>query len=488
MTTQVGLLNSQVEQILTLLSRNPAASPEQPPTPSEPPPVATPADACTRLAPPERYSGTIGQSRSFIIECEMHFEHSPMHFPTERSKVAFMMSHLTGRAKAWATAEWARSSAVCSSPKKFADALRLVFDPVATDRERARELSQIKQGGQSVCEYAIRFRTLAMESGWNPTSLYDVFLRGLSDQIQDLLVPLDLPLDLDSLIALAIRTDNRLQERRRQRGPRGTPAAPGSSPTLWGAASRQTSPERLSRTRAGGEEEPMQMGRARLSQEERQRRYQEGRCFYCGERGHLITACPVKANQSVSQVAEVTPTPRRLTTVRIKHRDKNLELGVLIDSGADESLIDWGLAQRLGLRVDPLSKPVKASALNGSALFTITHVTEPVELRITNHWERIQLYLIHSPLHHLILGFPWLIHHNPHINWRTGDIMVWGEGCRTQCRESCPQGKNPTLNRVVTHPVTDSEITNLTQVPSCYHHLAEVFSKSKATALPPHRP
>uniref|UniRef100_A0AAQ4PEP9 ribonuclease H n=1 Tax=Gasterosteus aculeatus aculeatus TaxID=481459 RepID=A0AAQ4PEP9_GASAC len=34
----------------------------------------------------------------------------------------------------------------------------------------------------------------------------------------------------------------------------------------------------------------------------------------------------------------------------------------------------------------------------------------------------------------------------------------------------------------------DSEITNLTQVPSCYHHLAEVFSKSKATALPPHRP
>lgn len=298
MTTQVGLLNSQVEQILTLLSRNPAASPEQPPTPSEPPPVATPADACTRLAPPERYSGTIGQSRSFIIECEMHFEHSPMHFPTERSKVAFMMSHLTGRAKAWATAEWARSSAVCSSPKKFADALRLVFDPVATDRERARELSQIKQGGQSVCEYAIRFRTLAMESGWNTTSLYDVFLRGLSDQIQDLLVPLDLPLDLDSLIALAIRTDNRLQERRRQRGPRGTPAAPGSSPTLWGAASRQTSPERLSRTRAGGEEEPMQMGRARLSQEERQRRYQEGRCFYCGERGHLITACPVKANQS----------------------------------------------------------------------------------------------------------------------------------------------------------------------------------------------
>lgn len=112
-----------------------------------------------------------------------------------------------------------------------------------------------------------------------------------------------------------------------------------------------------------------------------QRRYQEGRCFYCGEHGHLVTACPVKANLLVSHVTAVTLTPRRLTTVKIKHHNQDFELGVLIDSGADESLIDWGLAQRLGLRVNPLSKPVKASALNGSALFTITHVTEPVELQ-----------------------------------------------------------------------------------------------------------
>ena len=105
---------------------------------------------------------------------------------------------------------------MCASFKKFVGALRIVFDLVATDREKARELSRLQQGADSVCDYAIRFRTLATESRWNDTALYDVFLKGLSDPIQDLLVPLDLPPDLDSLISLTIRTDNRLQERKQQ--------------------------------------------------------------------------------------------------------------------------------------------------------------------------------------------------------------------------------------------------------------------------------
>ena len=66
------------------------------------------------------------------------------------------------------------------------------------------------------------FRTLAAESGWNNAALYDVILKGLSADIQDLLVPLDLPTSLDALIALAIRTDNRCTQLRKYReGKRG---------------------------------------------------------------------------------------------------------------------------------------------------------------------------------------------------------------------------------------------------------------------------
>ena len=79
-------------------------------------------------------------------------------------------------------------------------------------------MRSLKQGSTSVCEYAIRFRTLAAESGWNAMALYDVFLKGLAAPIKDLLVPLDLPPVVDTLIALAIQTDIQLVQLRRQTG------------------------------------------------------------------------------------------------------------------------------------------------------------------------------------------------------------------------------------------------------------------------------
>ena len=91
-----------------------------------------------------------------------------------------MISHLTGRAPAWATAEWARESPLCSSLAEFKVALQRTFDPVSSDREKARELSGVKQGTNTVCDYAILFRTLAAESGWNSTALFDIFLKGLA--------------------------------------------------------------------------------------------------------------------------------------------------------------------------------------------------------------------------------------------------------------------------------------------------------------------
>lgn len=204
-----------------------------------------------------------------------------------------MISHLTGRARTWATTEWARSSDICATSKRFAEALRAVFDPVATDREKAQELSRLKQGGDSVCDYAIRFRTLATESGWNATALYDTFLKGLSDPIQDLLISLDLPPDLDLLIALAICTDNRLQEWKQRRGTSYIPASAFSSSVVpWRTGPHRLPPDQPPRPAPQREEEPMQLGRARLSQEEREWRSPKGRCFYCGTQGHLVADCP----------------------------------------------------------------------------------------------------------------------------------------------------------------------------------------------------
>jgi len=94
----------------------------------------------------------------------------------------------------------------------------------------------------------------------------------------------------------------------------------------------------------------MQMGRAHLSPEERQRRVRRGLCFYCGEAGHLVATCPDKSTRAGRPATTPSSSARGLTPIQVKHNTVNISAEALIDSGADESLLDWGLAHRLGLK------------------------------------------------------------------------------------------------------------------------------------------
>lgn len=81
----------------------------------------------------------------------------------------------------------------------------------------------------------------------------------------------------------------------------------------------------------------------------------------------------------------------------------------------------------------------------------------------------------------IVLGLPWLRKHNPQVNWQTGEIISWSPFCH-QC---CLLSAYPSANSKNT---PSSEPINLESVPSQYHDLAPVFSKSRACSLPPHRP
>lgn len=173
-----------------------------------------------------------------------------------------MISHLAGRARAWAMAVWGRDSPLCYSLEQFRAALRSTFEPVSTEREKARQLTSLRQGRGSVSDYAVRFRTLAVESGWCPTALYDIFLKGLSVPIQEQLVPLDLPTDLDDLITLAIRTGHRLHELQQLQEDRPARGAGLPQPS-WPDRQNLLPAPGPPRTGAA-DHETMQLGRARL--------------------------------------------------------------------------------------------------------------------------------------------------------------------------------------------------------------------------------
>ena len=126
-TAQINQFTDQMQQFFSRPEKTDTS-----PAP-EPSPVPTmPYDrAGAQLASPERFSGEQGQCKSFLIDCEMHYEFSPHVFLTDRAKITFMISHLVGRATIWATAEWVRESPLCSSLRDFKEALQKTFDPVS---------------------------------------------------------------------------------------------------------------------------------------------------------------------------------------------------------------------------------------------------------------------------------------------------------------------------------------------------------------------
>ena len=168
-----------------------------------------------------------------------------------------------------------------------------------------------------------------------------------------------------------------------------------------------------------------------------------------------------------------------LVTISWEHQQHPLQ--ALVDSGAAGNFLDFTLANSLHLPIISLDHSLSVTALDGRPLGkgTVTHITAPVVLTVLeNHNEKIQFYLIHSPEFPVVLGFPWLSHHSPHINWSLGTVVEWGPKCKSSCL----------LTRAAPSVPKPPSSLELSQVPSMYHELSEVFSKRRATALPPHRP
>ncbi|KAL0148675.1 hypothetical protein M9458_056002, partial [Cirrhinus mrigala] len=108
----------------------------------------------------------------------------------------------------------------------------------------------------------------------------------------------------------------------------------------------------------------------------------------------------------------------------------------------------------------------------------VTEATQSLQITIHKHQQEGTFYLIDSPEYPVILGQPWLRRHNPWIDWSAGTILSWSSSCHLTCLLQSPSA-----------PSSESqESVDLSQVPSTYHQFKAVFSKSRATSLPPHRP
>ncbi|KAI2645969.1 Transposon Tf2-6 polyprotein [Labeo rohita] len=170
-----------------------------------------------------------------------------------------------------------------------------------------------------------------------------------------------------------------------------------------------------------------------------------------------------------------------LLPVRLQWATEFHHCKALLESGAEDNFMDWNFARLLHVPITPLTLKISVNALNGQSLPCITHTTAPITMITSgNHKEELTFLLITSPLVLVVLGHPWLVHHNPKVDWGHDSVSSWGESCFSNCLLSaCPS---------VSRSLLQEESVNLSNVPTEYLDLKEVFSKSRAASLPPHRP
>ncbi|KAI2645467.1 Transposon Tf2-6 polyprotein [Labeo rohita] len=431
-------LTDQLVRALQGLQLTPPAPPSPPPMP---PSGAQSIAASPRLAFPEKFDGTPTKCKGFLLQCSLFVSQQPHLYPTEESKIAFVCSLLTGRALDWATAVWSLDRPAFPSFTVFLQSFKGVFQPSSESGEAGEQILALRQGRRTAADYALTFRTLAAQSGWNDGPLKLHYRKGLNPDLQVELACRDEGLSLEQYIDLSIRVDNVMRARKTSR--------------VYVPVPQTSSP-------ADAAPEPMQIGSTKLSVEERERRIRSNLCLYCGQPGHIRANCPTRPPASFS-----------LGRVWI-------ETTALIDSGAAGNFIDADFVATNRLSVLSCSPHVTVAALDGRPLGSgsIHHTTNDLTLRIApNHHETIRFFVISSPHSPIILGFPWLNLHEPTIAWADCSITRWSPRCQEHCLQPRTWSETPLQN-----PSARSTI------PSEYQDLLEAFSQVKATQLPQHRP
>ncbi len=179
---------------------------------------------------------------------------------------------------------------------------------------------------------------------------------------------------------------------------------------------------------------------------------------------------------SLNKASSTTLLPVRLQWAAGRH-----DCMALLDSRAEGNLLDISLAQLLHIPMVSLRHKISVSAVDGQSLPEISLSTVPITLITSgNHSETITFLVTNSPLAPVVLGHPWLTQHNPRVDWGRNTVSEWSETCYASCLVS--------VGFSVSCSSLQDEMGSLSNVPEEYVDLKEVFSKSRAASLPPHRP
>ena len=134
--------------------------------------------------------------------------------------------------------------------------------------------------------------------------------------------------------------------------------------------------------------------------------------------------------------------PLREITIKIGLERLDMQKGImveaLLDSGATGLVMSSEFARKKGFKLKKLERPMQVRNVNGS-FNREGPIENTVEVNVyyKGHVERTEINVIGGQKWGVILGMPWLEHHNPEIDWKTGEVKM------TRCPEECGRQWRP---------------------------------------------
>jgi hypothetical protein len=168
-------------------------------------------------------------------------------------------------------------------------------------------MKEIKQMNHEFSLYYAEFQVIAANLDWNPSALRNAVRSGLSEEMKDSFIHTDMPDKLPAFVTLCQKRDNQIRQRKAEKAAQHKYTTSVGSPSAPRAPAPPKAPEAAPSGTVAGYTGPapidLSAERRRISDEERAKRFADGRCLYCGGFNHRAVDCSVRKKARPFKVA-----------------------------------------------------------------------------------------------------------------------------------------------------------------------------------------